>query len=292
MNTIYKTPYIEAQIMNHYDSKLSEWPVPYKNLHIGTRFGSTHIIVSGAENNPPVFLFHAMGITSTMWRLNIKALTENHRVFAVDYIGDFGKSRLHNIKKYPRNGKEVSEWICEMMDSLQIVKADFIGASYGGWVTLNMALHQPNHVNKIVLLAPMGIAPVTMKVVMRLVSLVLFPSDQKKREMIDWTLGKNEKVRNEFYDQMWTAMNSRNKIAMPKELKDEDLQKIECPVLLFLGEKDGPLGSPEIPAQRAKENLSGAVIDILMDTGHLINVEQAEQINKKMIKYLDDSHLP
>lgn len=53
---IFKSPEGKDKFMVFYDSVLSNWPVPYDSLTVPTRFGSTHIIVSGPKDAMPLVL--------------------------------------------------------------------------------------------------------------------------------------------------------------------------------------------------------------------------------------------
>ncbi|WNG48179.1 hypothetical protein F0U60_31620 [Archangium minus] len=59
-----------------------------------TRFGRTHVLVSGPREAPPFFLLHGMTGTSTMWAPNIAALARTHRVYMPEVPGDFGWSEI------------------------------------------------------------------------------------------------------------------------------------------------------------------------------------------------------
>ena len=46
---IYKSSEGKAKCMAVYDAALAHWPVPYEQLDLPTRFGSTHVIASGPK---------------------------------------------------------------------------------------------------------------------------------------------------------------------------------------------------------------------------------------------------
>jgi pimeloyl-ACP methyl ester carboxylesterase len=88
---------------------------------------------------------------ATAWFANIAELSANHRVYAVDGIGDAGKSIAECLIE---KRSDYAEWLREVFDGLNIEKAHLLGHSYGGWLALNMALAYPERLRKIVLLAP------------------------------------------------------------------------------------------------------------------------------------------
>ncbi|MFC1581001.1 alpha/beta fold hydrolase, partial [Thermodesulfobacteriota bacterium] len=60
---------------------------------VSTRFGPTYVNAFGSKSSPKLALLHGMGASSTMWAPNIEALSQHFRVYALDTIGDLGKSR-------------------------------------------------------------------------------------------------------------------------------------------------------------------------------------------------------
>lgn len=83
----------ENQVIEAYDAILNSWPVPVSELYVNTSLGSTHVIVSGPEEAPPLILIHAFYASAVSWFGNIKSLSQSFRVYAVDIIGDPNKSK-------------------------------------------------------------------------------------------------------------------------------------------------------------------------------------------------------
>lgn len=128
---IYKNPDIEKKLIDIYDDKMTQWPVPYENCYTKTRYGQVHIIINGPENAPPIILLHALAISSWSRIYNIKMLIKYYRTYAIDTISDAGRSVLTDIEVFPNNVKELAELYKEIMDTLNIQKVHFIGASQG-----------------------------------------------------------------------------------------------------------------------------------------------------------------
>lgn len=56
--SIYKSTEGKAILLGLYDSVLDSLGIEYEERMVETRFGSTHILVSGPKNAPPVILLH------------------------------------------------------------------------------------------------------------------------------------------------------------------------------------------------------------------------------------------
>ena len=89
---IYTTSDGRAKYMAAYEAMFSLWKVPHDAIDIKTSYGSSHINVSGYSDGHPLVLLHGAGLSSTSWFANIAELSADHRVYAVDGIGDAGKS--------------------------------------------------------------------------------------------------------------------------------------------------------------------------------------------------------
>ncbi len=278
----------ERKVLQIYEERLGLWPVPYESLQVATSFGPTHVIASGEPENPPLILIHAFGAGSTMWAANVQDLSREFRVYAIDVIGDLGRSTLDDPEVYPRNGEDYSRWLVEVFDGLEIQVASVVGSSMGGWITLNHAIHAPERVDRIVLLGPMGIPSATFKVMFRLLSLALFPTEGKKERLIDWAIGDHPAAETTYGDYLRAAMDcaSRVKVAPPKKLSDEELSGIQAPTLLVLGGEDGPIGNPDKSARRAKRTIPNVTIEILPACGHMLSTEAPEIVNARILEFL------
>jgi hypothetical protein len=88
----FKTPEGEARYLAAYDAALKLWPVPYDQIDIPTRFGTTHVVVSGPKDGPPLVLLHGYMATSVMWSPNVIDFSKDYRVYAIDTMGQPSKS--------------------------------------------------------------------------------------------------------------------------------------------------------------------------------------------------------
>ena len=105
---IFRTEENRAKLMAIYDRKLAEWPVPFDAFFVKTRYGKTHVIATGAPTSPPLVLTHPAGCGSFVWSSIIAALSQGHRTYAVDTIGELGRSRLDDHDRYPKTGRDYS----------------------------------------------------------------------------------------------------------------------------------------------------------------------------------------
>ena len=147
----FKTLEGEAEYLEAYVAAMKSWPVPYAEREIASRFGRTHVVVSGPVCAPPLVLLHGYWATLTMWSLNVTDLSKYYRVYAIDVMGQPGKS----IPDEPiRTASDYVEWLTATLDGLDLDCISLLGMSYGGWLALSYAIAAPARVHKLVLLSP------------------------------------------------------------------------------------------------------------------------------------------
>lgn len=132
-----------------YNKVLKLWKTPFHELNIRTSFGNAHVLISGPKNAEPLVLLHGLNASSTMWYPNIKALSQNYRVYAIDHLLEPGKS--HGKAK---DMVEIMNWYSEIFHQLKLGKFSLIGASKGGWLAIHIALQQKTRIKRIILLSP------------------------------------------------------------------------------------------------------------------------------------------
>jgi len=264
-----------------YESKLSRWPVPFESLYVQTHYGSTHVVISGDPSNPALILLPGLAVTSMMWLPNIRALSNQFRCFALDVIGDHGKSRLSEQKVYPRSGKDYSLWLKQVYDGLGLSESYLVGASNGGYAAINHALYAPEQVSKLILMAPSGIELSLKRVLPKIFYYLAFPTVENRKNLSNWFLGNDQNVREAFDQQMILGMQIMPKVPIPLLISSKQLGMIQMPVMVILGEKDPTLSAKEA-VERIQTNISQVKTVVIPDVGHVINYE-AEKIVENLI---------
>lgn len=117
-----------------------------------------HDVGSGA----PVLLIHGSGPGVSAWanwRLTIPALSQQRRVIAPDMVG-FGFSERPADIRY-----DLGTWVAQaigLLDALEIDCADLVGNSFGGALSLALAIRHPKRVRRLVLMGSAGLSfPIT-----------------------------------------------------------------------------------------------------------------------------------
>ena len=109
---------------------------------------------AGDRTKPPLVALHGLSINSTMWLPLLQALTDTHHVRMLDRVGDLNKSRATAVVPNP---SRVVDWLDQTLDALEIRRAALVGLSIGSWMSAHYAMARPNRVERVALLAPVGI---------------------------------------------------------------------------------------------------------------------------------------
>ncbi|MBN1899343.1 MAG: alpha/beta hydrolase [Spirochaetes bacterium] len=283
--SIYRSESIKNKLYKIYDTKMIKWPVPYETRYIDTEYGKVHVIISGPEKAPAVVLFHASALTAWSWIHNIKNLASRYRTYAIDTLGDANKSQLMNGGKYPMDRKGISTLYTQVFNKLGIKKAKIIGASYGGYIGMSLALNAPGRVKKLVLVGPMGLSPETEKTAIKIMLITLFPIKPLQELMCFWSLGDDPKIVAEtglWFREIIKGVTP--KLCPPLTIEEEQLKNIRSPVLVILGKNDNLVGDPIIARQRA-HHIPDVRIEVL-NTSHAIFLEKPEKFNRLTGKFL------
>jgi pimeloyl-ACP methyl ester carboxylesterase len=285
---IFGTEATRSELMAIYDERMRQWPVPYEEFFCATRFGRTHVIASGDRASAPLVLLHPMGAGAQVWSSIIARLSEKHRCYALDTIGDVGKSVLEDPDRYPKSGRDYSAWLDDTFAALDLDIADVVAGSMGGWIAISHAIYAPIRVRRLVLLGPMGLPSViaTAGVLGPMMSAVVRPTEAKRQRLIDRCLGKGERVNSEYRRWMELLVECRPRLGQPFHVPGWRLARIKAPTLVFLGGKDGLIGSATSAARRARR-IPRSRVEILPNAGHVMSIDEPDVVGTRIVDFME-----
>ena len=281
--SIYFTPQVQTEMMAIYDAKLAQWPTPYETKYVDTSYGKVHVIISGPEYAPPVLLLNAGQMAGWSWMTNVGALNEHYRTYAIDTIGEPGRSQLGDINHFPQNGLEWSDLLVEITDELGVEKAYIVGASNGGFLALNYAIHYPERIEKMVLLGSMGLTPSTNENIMRITFSQMFPLKWVQDNTFRWSFGDDPKLRTQINDWFRLVFQTAPQQSPPITMKVEDLRQVKVPTLAVLGTKDRLMGDLGAVKELASNVPEIEIVEI--EASHLMGMEEPATCNRLILEF-------
>ena len=231
---------------------------------------------SAANGKPPLVLLHGGGSTiETSFGKILPALAKDRQVIAVEQQGHGHTADIDR----PFTFEQSAEDTVALLRYLKIKKADFMGYSNGGHIALEIALRHPEVVRKLV-----------------------FESIMFNREGSDptfWESFKHAKLEDmpqelrEAYlkvaphpeDLPTFFAKSVQRMRDFKGWTPQEIQSIEAPVLVILGDRD--VASPEHAVQMY-HLIPNAQLAIVPDTDHMMIVKRSDWVVPMVKAFLDE----
>ncbi|MGK0500080.1 MAG: pimeloyl-ACP methyl ester carboxylesterase [Oceanicoccus sp.] len=310
---LYKSEQGFNEIMDWYENLLKTIEISFDSQFVDTRFGRTHMLVCGPIDAKPLILVQAAAGCAPLWRKQLPDFAKHFRVYALDTVGQPGLSEA-NPPSYLNN--DYVDWLSDVSDQLKLEKAHYIGVSAGGWQVMQLAIQQPQRIDKLILLSPMGVSharlPVKIwftKMLNKRKNVDALEQDltaksvtskspggsfgtfdrQLARAMalctrhfrLDRSMGVYDVESNKV--NKWTALKVLRKffLSEPKSV----LQQQTAETLVIFGEHE-ILYNPYKVAKRAEKLMPNTKAEVLTGAGHAVIYDKPELANKMIIDFL------
>lgn len=112
--------------------------------------GGMPVSVVEAGRGDPVLLLHGLGATKASFLPTLLALAKDHRVIAPDLLGHGDTAKP--LARY--DAPTFARFVLSLMDAIEIERADLIGNSMGGRISIEVAMTTPDRVRSVSLLCP------------------------------------------------------------------------------------------------------------------------------------------
>ena len=276
-----------------YDDALTTTTVPVDEIDVDTPFGRTHVIRAGPDGAPPLVMLHGKTNSSTMWLDHLPVLTERHRVYLVDTVGDLNKSVPARML---RTTDDITEWLDATLDALAIDRVAIAGLSYGAFMATTYAIARPARVERLVIMSPAGVFSAARpswvaraiyvhmirprrELALRFANSGFMPDTVRRMSQLPYA-----KVVEQYLVGVPAFKMARD--AMPKVYKADVLGAITMPTLVMIGEDETVCDGPK-SAARARERLPGARVELVSRSNHMMNVDQPEIVGALLKGFLD-----
>ncbi len=281
----------EKKMMEIYDEHLKSWPIPLDQLDVETSFGLTHVIAAGDKDSKPLVLLNGLLMPASTWHLNIKALARNHRVYALDTIGDCGKTRTVRLPKDP---KDYADWLSEVYVALGMGKASIVGASRGGYIAHWFSHFYPNKLDKLAIFSfsPMG-KELNMWTTLRMLYHFLAKDRASVEDFFRFLNGgeaQDKLIEKNLTDLLYYSFhNCKPAMIVPSFLSDLEVRNLKVPTLIVLGEKDVIYEAKVAREYLQRTNPSFIRFEELKGASHLIitNHEHSRKLEEVIGEFLN-----
>ncbi|MFD5074604.1 alpha/beta fold hydrolase [Streptomyces sp. NPDC058371] len=268
-----------------YETVLRRWPVEVRSVDVPSPYGSTRVQICGPKDGVPLVLLPGGGVTSVAWFANVGSLARAHRVYAVDLMGDIGRS-VHDGAPL-HDADDLMAWLDTLFDELDLDGAHLCGHSYGAWMALTYALHAPHRLGRLALLDPANcFAGMSLRYLVRALPMLLKPTAERVRAFHRWETGRDpeDPAWQAFLDS--TATTRRSKVIAMRRPKAQDLSACTVATLVLLAERSRAHDAQRVAAA-ARRLLPEASVTILSSASHhSIPTERPAELNHLLTQFL------
>jgi len=242
----------------------------------------------------PLVLISGLNTDHLFWALVQPFLEKHFKVITIDNRGA-GKSQIFT----PECTTELmAQDVIDLLDSLNIQSASFIGHSLGGCVAQQIALNFPKRVNKLVLCSTTAKLPpvnrITVQTTMEMMTVDMpreilvksvltrlfsnhFLSDDKRfKDAIKLSLSQSAEDARRIFTYQANALLKHDTTNI--------LHNITAPTFIISGEED--LSVPIKGARYLADNIPTAKLLSVPDMGHMLPIEDPEYFSQCAVDFL------
>lgn len=238
----------------------------------------------------PVLMLHGSGPGATGWSNfgpNIEALADAYRVIAVDMPG-WGQSDA--VKPDERDHVAAA---LDLLDSLEIEKAAFVGNSMGGGTSIQFAVQHPDRISHLVTMGSRAPGPAIFgpdgltEGLKTLVKSYRDPSVEVMRELVEVMTFDSAFATDELVRQRSDAANKRPDhlqnfliagLAGIGQATAEEIAGISTPTLIFHGKDDRVV--PYEGSLKLVSLIRDSRLVLINRCGHWLQLEHADEFNR------------
>ena len=245
--------------------------------------GATIGVLRSGTGEPVLFL-HPSGAAGT-WRPYHERLSERFDLVAPDCPG-FGRSdALDSVEDID----DLVYFVLELLDRLSLEQPHVVGASFGGWLAAELAVHSPERVGRLVLVDAIGLdlpdhpyadlfAMTREETAAALfhdpaVAKRVFPPDPDVDVLV-----QEYKDKTAFAKVAWSPFMCDPKL-------ERRLKRITAPTLVLWGADDEVVSVEH--GRRYAERIPDATLKVFEGCGHAVLVERTDPAVEAIVEFLE-----
>jgi pimeloyl-ACP methyl ester carboxylesterase len=240
-----------------------------------------------------VLLIHGQPFNRTMWRYQIDALSYGYRLIVPDLRG-YGESGITDRIVLL---DEVALDLAHLMAALNIGKAHIVGLSMGGQIAFELYRFVPGMFLSMTLADTDARAEtesgyrnrIELSAAILRDGMEKFTEKRLSHFMCRTTFAQKPAIVAHVRQMMMTTSPEGSAAVQRGRAERLDytylMASIRFPVLLVVGDQDE--FTPEESARYMEERIAGSELMVLKDCGHISNMEQAEEFNTALVRFLN-----
>ena len=276
--TIYKSSEGKAKILALYDAQFQRLQHEYSDLWVDTQFGRTHLIQTGNPDGIPLLVFHGGNATTAYMLLTCGFLMDDFCIYAVDTIGQPGKSAEVSLSPY---NYDYGKWAGEIVERLGFPSMRCFSGSFGAGIIAKMMCICPDKVKRAVLYIPSGIhnAPAVGNLRMMLPMIRYWMTEEDlwlKRCMLPMAITPENITDDIFETAKLSITYAKIKTGMPSNASARLIRRCNAPSLVMAAEKDCMFPAKRV-IPRAQKIIPDCSVYLLKGRGHMHFLTEQER---------------
>lgn len=277
----------------------------YQTDRIQLSNGCNVAYIDEGKGSTTLLFVHGLATYAYSWIKNIESLKEYYRCIAIDLPGNGysdGGDYSYGMNFY-------AGCVYDFIQQLQLKNVVIVGHSMGGQIVQTLAINHPTAFEKLVLCAPAGFETFTMMERAMYKGGIhffdFFSTEENSLRQVVRTSFYNypayaDGILQELVDIMkrQPANRYRKMIeacidGMINEPVFDKLHTIQQPTLVLFGDRDALIPNrlihpitPTSIAQKGAAEMPGALLHILPNCGHFLQLEQPEVVNKHIHSFV------
>ncbi len=254
---------------------------------------SLYYIDEGSGRDTIVFS-HGLLCSNEMFRSQIDFLKTKYRCIAYDHRGQ-GKSEV------TESGYDMDTLYLDaaaLIENLQLGAVHFVGLSMGGFVGMRLAARKPQLIKSLTLLETSADGEV-FKLKYKLLNIIVGfagtrPVHKKVMNILFGQTFLNDPARSEEYLYWKNHLLSRPRSitkavdgVINRQSINDEIKGIEKSTLVIVGDED--VATIPEKAKRIHNQIKGSILEVVQRAGHSSSIEQPQEINRLLIRFLNSS---
>ena len=258
-----------------------------------TRIDDIQMAYDDVGSGPAVIFIHGYPFNRSLWTEQAEALSGKYRVVTPDLRG-FGES---DSSEGPATMNRMAQDVARLMDHLGIQQAVIASLSMGGYVALAFTKQFPSRVKALVLAdtraqadsdeakqtraqqAEKALSEGMAGIADAMLPKLLTPETVSKRPEIV------KRVRDMMLKTKPQGAASALLGMAEREDQTEFISTITVPTMIVVGREDAI--TPLADSEKMQSKIAGSRLVVLENAGHVSNLEQTEQFNFALLRFLE-----
>lgn len=250
----------------------------YRTEHLDIQGYRVPVQIGGTGE--PLLLLHGAG-GAGMWTPFHAALAERFTVYAPAHPGFAGTP----LPDWLKSVADLVFHYVDVLEALGLTRVTLAGISLGGWIATEFAVSRPDLVERLILLAPIGVRPDTPMPDL----FILEPHEAMSYLFADPNVAammRSQAPDANMIVAMWSEQAAVARLIWKRPYNpqlERRLHHINAPVLLLWGAEDRLV--PVAHGRKLQGLIAGSQLEIINGAGHVVPLEKPQELADAIIAF-------